>query len=71
MESAGYHGYYTGHSLRRSGTTRLCQAGVAKKLVKECTGHTSDAIDKYYVTSDAQRERLTEILEVPPPPMTV
>ena len=66
MESAGYKGYFTGHSLRRSGTTRLAQAGVAKKIVKECTGHTSDAVDKYFVTSDAQREKVSEILAAEP-----
>ena len=66
MRSAGYKGYYTGHSLRRTGTTRLAQAGVAKKIVKECTGHTSDAVDRYFVTSDAQRQKVSEILAADP-----
>ena len=66
MESAGFKGYYTGHSLRRTGTTRLSNAGVAKKVMKECTGHVSDAIDKYMVTSDSEREKISEILSVDP-----
>ena len=63
MESAGYQGFFSGHSLRRSGGTRLFQAGVQRKLVKEMTGHTSDAIDKYQVTSDSQKHAMSKILQ--------
>ena len=63
MESAGYEGFFSGHSLRRSGGTRLFQAGVQRKLVKEMTGHTSDAIDKYQVTSDSQKNAMSRILQ--------
>ena len=31
-------------------------------LFKECTGHCLDAVDKYPVTSDQQREKISEIL---------
>ena len=31
-------------------------------MVKECTGHASDAIDKYQITSDEQREMLSSII---------
>ena len=62
MESAGYEGFYSGHSLRLSGGSRLFQAGVQRKLVKECTGHASDAVDKYQITSDEQREVLSKTL---------
>ena len=64
MEEAGYVGFYSGHSLRRSGGSCLFQAGVQRKLVKECTGHSSDAVDKYQITSDEQREVLSNILRV-------
>ena len=77
MESAGYKGYFTGHSLRRSGATRLSNRGVPKNIIKECTGHRSDAVDKYMVTSDSQKERCSKIVKsksiptatvsVPPP----
>ena len=72
MKDAGYEGFFSGHSLCRSGGTRLFQAGVHRKLVKEVTGHTSDAIDKYQVTSDSQHAAISSIMqgnhiESPPP----
>ena len=66
MSEAGYEGFYSGHSLRRSGTSRLFRAGVQRKLVKECTGHLSDAVDKYQITSDEQREMMSKILHSGP-----
>ena len=55
-------GFFSNHSLRRSSTTRLFHAGVDRKLIKEFTGHVSDAVDNYQVTSDAQRQQLSEII---------
>ena len=57
LKSAELDGYFTNHSLRRSGTTRLFQAGVERKIVKEYTGHTSDAVDQYQITSADQRKK--------------
>ena len=62
LQKANLGGFYSNHSLRRSGTTRLFQAGVDRKIVKEYTGHVSDAVDKYQVTSDAQKKQLSEII---------
>ena len=62
MGEAGIERFYTNHSARRTGSTRLFRAGVQRKLVKECTGHRSDAIDKYQITSDAQRQQMSEIM---------
>ena len=62
MEAAGYEGFYSGHSLRRSGGSRLFQAGVQRKLVKECTSHCWDAVDKYQITSDKQKQVLCDII---------
>ena len=74
MEEAGYKGFYTGHSLRRSGGSRLFQAGVQRKIVKECTGHTSDAVDKYQITSNNQKQIVSEIVpgqhDIKPKPQT-
>ena len=42
--------------------TRLFQAGVDRKIVKEFTGHVSDAVDKYQITSDQQKKELSEII---------
>ena len=62
LEDAKLDGYFTNHSLRSSGTTRLFQAGVDKKLIKEFTGHSSDAVDNYQVTSDQQRCEISAII---------
>ena len=51
--------YFTNHLLRRSGGSRLFQAGVEQKLVKELTGHRSDAIDCYQITSECQRQKFS------------
>ena len=56
-------GYMTNHSLRRSSTTRLFQNGVDRKLVKEFTGHVSDAVDNYQETSDEQRAHMSKIIQ--------
>ena len=63
MEEAGYTGYYTGHSPRRSGTTQLFRAGVQRKLIKETSGHKSDAVDQYQVTSNEQKCSISKILQ--------
>ena len=47
MKKGDIEGYFTNHSLRRTGSTRLFRAGVDRKLVKEVTGHKSDAVDVY------------------------
>ena len=62
LKKSEFDGYFTNHSLRRSNITRLFQAGVDKKLIREISGHRSDAIDKYCVTSHAQRTEISNIL---------
>ena len=56
LKSAELDGYFTNHSLHRSGTSRLFQAGIDRKIVKEYTGHVSDAVDKYQITSAEQKK---------------
>ena len=63
LHNAGLDGYFTNHSLRRTCATRLFQAGQSVKLVKEVTGHVSDAVHKYQTTSDEQRMNLSEIVQ--------
>ena len=55
-------GFFTNHSLRCSGTSRLFQAGVDRKLVKEYSGHRSDALDQYQITSENQKQMISNIL---------
>ena len=62
MKEANIEGFFTNHSLRRTGGSRLFQAGVQRKLVKEVTGHTSDAVDQYQITSVEQRKALSHII---------
>ena len=66
LKSAKLDGYFINHSLRRTGTTCLFQAGFERKLIKEFTGHVSDAVDAYAITSDAQRQVMSEILAKAP-----
>ena len=54
--------FFSNHSLHRKSTTRLFNAGVDRKLVKEFTGHASDAIDGYQITSHSQREQISNIM---------
>ena len=61
-KSAGLDGFFTNHSLRRSGTSGLFQARIDRKIIKEFTGHVSDAVDAYQVTSDEQRQKLSEVI---------
>ena len=62
MKAAEIEGFFTNHSLRRTGSTRLFQAGVDRKLIKEATGHTTDALDAYQITSDKQREAMSKVI---------
>ena len=63
LKNSKLDGFFSNHSLRRSGTTRLFQAGIDRKLVKEYTGHRSDAVDQYQVTSNVQQAEMSGILQ--------
>ena len=59
---ASIDGFYTNHSCRCAGTTRLFQSGVNRKLIKEATGHRSDAVDCYAITSEEQRHNMSKVI---------
>ena len=63
LKDVGLDGYFTNHSLRRTCATRLFQAGEDVKLIKEVTGHISDAVTKYQETSDAQRMHVSSVIQ--------
>ena len=65
LKSCDLDGFFTNHSLRRTGTSRLFQAGVDRKLVKEYSGHRSEALDQYQITSEKQKEMISNILAGP------
>ena len=52
--------YFMNHSLR------LFQAGIDRKLAKEVTGHSSDVVDLYQITSDTQRETISKVMREKP-----
>ena len=58
MEKGEFAGFFTNQSARRTGGTRLFRAEVQRKVVKECTGHRSDAVDKYQIMSDDQCQEM-------------
>ena len=66
MKEADIVGYSTNHSAHRTGGTRLFRGGVNRKIIKEATGHSSDAVDKYQLTSDEQQKEMSRILAAKP-----
>ena len=66
MKDANIEGFFTNHSLRRTGGTRLFRGGIDRKLVKETTGHRSDSVDAFQITSDEQRAKTSEIIRNEP-----
>ena len=63
LKDAGSDGFFTNYSLHRTAATCLFQAGQNVKLIKEITGHVSDAVEKYEITSDKQRMDLSSIIQ--------
>ena len=61
-EQANIDRFFTNHSLFCTSATRLFRSGVDRTLIKEFTGHLSDAIDNYQVTSDQQRENISKVI---------
>ena len=51
LSSANIDGYFTNHSLRRTGGSRLFQAGIV-----------SDAVDCYQIMSEEQRETISSVI---------
>ncbi len=52
MLAAGVDGRYTNHSLRVIATTRMFSKGIEEKIIKERTGHKSDAVRAHERTSE-------------------
>ena len=60
LKSANLDGFFMNH--RHSGNTRLFQSGLDPKIIKDFTGHRSDALHAYEVTSAEQCKNISEIL---------
>ena len=68
LRNAKLDGFFTNHSLHRTGTSQLFQAGIDKKLVKDYSGHRSDAPDQYQIISEQQKETISKVLTCLPCP---
>ena len=69
MEAGGIEGHYRNHSTRKSTCTRLFQKGVDPQLIKEQTGHKSDAIMRYKKSNLEQKKAISDMLSVLPKEM--
>ena len=65
MTEAGFSGNYTGHSGKVTLATRLYQQGVDEQLIKERTGHRSDAVRCYKRTSAEQQKHISGLVDIP------
>ncbi len=68
-------GHFTKHSLRASCATRLFEAGTDEQLIKNVTGHKSDAVWDYKKTnpkliSEAQKHVSATVSKAPEEPKT-
>ena len=52
----------TNHSLRATGATALFNAGVPEKLIRDVTGHRSNALQLYERPSLQQRQEVSKVL---------
>ena len=66
MEDAGIPGHFRNHSTRKSTCTRLFQKGVDPQLIKEQTGHKSDAIMRYKKSNIQMKQKVSDMLSVLP-----
>ena len=59
---AGIPGYYTNHSLRATGCTRMYNEDIDEQVIQEISGHRSLAVRSYKRTCDKQREKATKCI---------
>ena len=62
METAGFKGQFTNHSLRATTVTRLFDGQQDVKVIKEQTGHRSDAVLSYRRVNDSKKQQVTRII---------
>ena len=61
-KSTTCEGFFTKHSLRKTGTIRLFRQAADQKIVNEFTGHSRDAVDAYQITSDEEKKEISKII---------
>ena len=66
MKREGVEGNFKNHSMRKSTCTRLFRKGVDLQLIKEQTGHKSEAVMLYKKSNLQQKEEVSDMLSVLP-----
>ena len=69
MEEGGIEGHFRNHSTRKSTCTRLFQEGIDPQLIKEQTGHKSEAVMRYKKSNLAMKKQVSDMLNVLPKEM--
>ena len=64
--TCGVEGNFKNHSIRKSTCTRLFRKGVDPQLIKEQTGHKSEAIMLYKKSNLKQQKEVSDMLSVLP-----
>ena len=62
LKNTKLDGFFSNHSLHRTGISHLFQAGVPLKLIKEYSGHCSEALDRYQIPSEKQIQEISSVL---------
>ena len=65
LKNTKLDGFFSNHSLRRTGISHLFQAGVPRKLIKKYSGHRSEALDRYQIPSEKQIQEISSVLAGP------
>ena len=66
MKRGAVEGNFKNHSMRKSTCTRLFRKGVDPQLIKEQTGHKSEAVMLYKKSNLQQKEEVSDMLSVLP-----
>ena len=66
MIKGGVEGNFKNHSMRKSTCTRLFRKGVDPQLIKEQTGHKSEAVMLYKKSNLKQKKEISDMLSVLP-----
>ena len=59
---AGFTGFWSNHSLRSTGATKLYRGNFDEQLIMEITGHRSLSVRSYKRTSDGQKKEASNYL---------
>ena len=66
MKRGGVEGNFKNHSMRKATCTRLFRKGVEPQLIKEQTGHKSEAVMLYKKSKLQQKKEVSDMLSVLP-----